>query len=125
MFDARRDADELTRQKVIAVTESVARMNSTAAAIASPDPTAILQPQTESIRKSTGMDFVVVMAPDRTRFTHTDVARIGGKFTGNIDRALAGQTFTETYPGTLGPSIRAVAPVRAATARSSGWCRRG
>ena len=58
------------------------------------------------------MDFIVVMAPDRTRFTHTDVARIGGEFTGNIDRALAGQTFTETYPGTLGPSIRAVAPVR-------------
>jgi sensor histidine kinase regulating citrate/malate metabolism len=112
VLDARRDADELTRQKVIAVTESVAKMNSTAAAIASPDPTAILQPQTEAIRKATGMDFVVVMAPDRTRFTHTDVSRIGGLFTGNIDRALAGETFTETYPGTLGPSIRAVAPVR-------------
>jgi sensor histidine kinase regulating citrate/malate metabolism len=112
VFDARRDADELTRQNVIAVTESVARMTSTAAAIESPDPTAVLQPQTESIRKATGMDFIVVMAPDRTRFTHTNVSRIGGPFTGNIDRALAGETFTETYPGTLGPSIRAVAPVR-------------
>ena len=112
VWDARRDADELTRQKVVAVTESVARMTSTAAAIGSPDPTAVLQPQTESIRQATGMDFIVVMAPDRTRFTHTDVSRIGGLFTGNIDRALAGETFTETYPGTLGPSIRAVAPVR-------------
>lgn len=112
VLDARRDADELTRQKVIAVTESVARMTSTAAAIDSSDPTAVLQPQTESIRQATGMDFIVVMAPDRTRFTHTDVTRIGGLFTGNIDRALAGETFTETYPGTLGPSIRAVAPVR-------------
>lgn len=112
VFDARRDADELTRQRVIAVTESVARMTSTAAAIESPDPTAVLQPQTESIRKATGVDFIVVMAPDRTRFTHTDVSRIGGPFTGNIERALAGETFTETYPGTLGPSIRAVAPVR-------------
>lgn len=112
VLDARRDADELTTQKVIAVTESVALMTSTAEAIGSPDPTAILQPQTEAIRKATGVDFIVVMAPDRTRFTHTDVNRIGGKFTGNIDRALAGETFTETYPGTLGPSIRAVAPVR-------------
>lgn len=112
VWDARRDADELTRQKVIAVTESVARMTSTAAAIESPDPTAVLQPQTESIRKATGVDFIVVMAPDRRRFTHTDVSRIGGLFTGNIDRALAGETFTETYSGTLGPSIRAVAPVR-------------
>ena len=115
MLDARGDADELTRQKVIGVAESVAKMNSTAAAIASPDPTAVLQPQTEEIRKATGMDFVVVMAPNRVRFTHTDVSRIGGLFTGNIDRALAGQTFTETYAGTLGPSIRAVAPVRDST----------
>ncbi|MGB3482543.1 MAG: ATP-binding protein [Mycobacterium sp.] len=112
VLDARSDADELTIQKVIAVTESVALMTSTAQAIAAPDPTAILQPQTEAIREATGMDFIVVMAPDRTRFTHTDVSRIGGEFTGNIDRALAGETFTETYPGTLGPSIRAVAPVR-------------
>ncbi|AQA06286.1 ATP-binding protein [Mycobacterium sp. MS1601] len=112
VLDARRDADELTTQKVIAVTESVALMTSTAEAIGSADPTALLQPQTEAIRKATGMDFIVVMAPDRTRFTHTDTTRIGGQFTGNIDRALAGETFTETYPGTLGPSIRAVAPVR-------------
>jgi len=112
VLDARGDADELTTQKVIAVTESVARMRSTAAAITGPDPTAILQPQTEAIRTATGMDFIVVMAPDRTRFTHTEVSRIGQPFTGNIDRALAGQTFTEIYPGTLGPSIRAVAPVR-------------
>lgn len=111
VLDARRDADELARQKVIGVTESVALMTSTAEAIGAPDPTAVLQPQTEAIRKATGMDFIVVMAPDRTRFTHTDPSRIGGQFTGNIDRALAGETFTETYPGTLGPSIRAVAPV--------------
>lgn len=111
VWDAQHDADEATRQKVIALTEAVAKMDSTAAAIESPDPTAVLQPQTEAIRMATGVDFIVVMAPDRTRFTHTDVSRIGGAFTGNIDRALAGETFTETYAGTLGPSIRAVAPV--------------
>ncbi|MEZ0051250.1 two-component system CitB family sensor kinase [Mycobacterium sp. MAA66] len=120
ILDARRAADELTRQKVVAVTESVAKMNSTAQAIASPNPAAVLQPQTEAVRQATGVDFVVVMAPDRTRFTHTDVTRIGGQFTGNIDRALAGETFTETYAGTLGPSIRAVAPVHAADGRIVG-----
>ncbi len=52
------------------------------------------------------------MAPDRTRFTHTSPELIGQLFTGNIDRALAGVTFTETYAGSLGgPSIRAVTPV--------------
>ncbi|MCW2689733.1 MAG: dcuS 2 [Mycobacterium sp.] len=112
VLDARHDADDAARQKVIGMTEAIARMTSTAAAIESPNPTAILQPQTEAIRKVTGVDFIVVMAPNRTRFTHTDPGRIGGAFTGNIDRALAGETFTETYTGTLGPSIRAVAPVR-------------
>ena len=114
VFDARRDADELTRQKVIAVTESVARMNSTASGRRLPRSDRGIAAADRVDPAATGMDFIVVMAPDRTRFTHTDVTRIGGKFTGNIDRALAGQTFTETYPGTLGPSIRAVAPVRAA-----------
>ncbi|MCZ9339505.1 histidine kinase, partial [Streptomyces sp. TRM76130] len=31
---------------------------------------------------------------------------------GHIGPALAGRTFTETYTGTLGPSVRAVTPVR-------------
>jgi sensor histidine kinase regulating citrate/malate metabolism len=51
------------------------------------------------------------MAPDRTRYTHTDVNQIGKPFIGTIDRALSGATFTETFTGTLGPSTRAVTPV--------------
>lgn len=113
ILDARRDSDDATRQEVTDVAVTLAQATSTAAAVLSPDPTATLQPQTEAIRRQTGMDFIVVMAPDRTRFTHTDVSQIGKPFSGNIDRALAGETFTETYAGTLGPSIRAVTPVYA------------
>jgi sensor histidine kinase regulating citrate/malate metabolism len=58
-----------------------------------------------------GVDFVTIMAPDRTRYTHRDPAQIGQRFLGNIDRALAGEPFTETYTGTLGPSVRAVVPI--------------
>ena len=53
------------------------------------------------------------MAPDRIRYTHPDPEQIGQEFLGNIDRALAGEAFTETYTGTLGPSVRAVVPVTA------------
>ncbi|TDC58813.1 GHKL domain-containing protein, partial [Actinomadura sp. GC306] len=35
----------------------------------------------------------------------------GGQFVGNTGPALAGLTFTETYTGTLGPSVRTVTPV--------------
>jgi len=80
-------------------------------AVAGADPTAVLQPYVEQVRADTGISFITVLAPDRTRFTHPDPAEIGRPFLGTIDPALAGRTFTETYSGTLGPSVRAVAPV--------------
>ncbi|MGY1899685.1 ATP-binding protein [Nocardia gipuzkoensis] len=111
VLDARHDSDVTTTREVTDVAVSVADAPSTVAAIGAADPTALLQPVTEEIRRETGMDFIVVMAPDRTRYTHTNPAMIGLPFSGTIDRALAGETFTETFTGTLGPSIRAVTPV--------------
>ncbi|AWK71167.1 ATP-binding protein [Rhodococcus oxybenzonivorans] len=111
VLDQRRDSDDSTRRAVTAVATALALSDGTVAALRTPDPSAILQPQTERIRTATGTDFIVVMAPDRTRFTHTSPELIGGTFSGNIERALAGETFTETYAGSLGPSIRAVAPI--------------
>ncbi|MFI6868737.1 ATP-binding protein [Nocardia sp. NPDC050406] len=112
VVQTRRERDDATRTQVIDVAVTLARAPSTLAAVRGPDPSAALQPVTETIRKATGMDFIVVMAPDRTRFTHTDPTRIGKPFSGNIDRALAGETFIETFTGSLGSSIRAVTPVR-------------
>ncbi|WP_405135002.1 ATP-binding protein [Nocardia sp. NBC_01388] len=112
VLQTRHAQDDATRAQVIDIAVAVARSPATLTAVRSPDPTALLQPVTESIRQRTGVDFIVVMAPDRTRYTHTDPDRIGKPFSGTIDRALAGETFTETFAGTLGPSIRSVTPVR-------------
>ena len=79
-----------------------------------------MQPVTEAVRKNTDIAFITIMAPDRTRFTHTDPTQIGEKYIGTIEPALRGETFTEVYTGTLGPSIRAVAPVRDSTGRIVG-----
>ncbi|WP_327109863.1 ATP-binding protein [Nocardia sp. NBC_01730] len=111
VLDARHDSDVTTTREVIDVAVTVSDAPSTVAALRTVDPTALLQPVTEEVRRETGMDFIVVMAPDRTRYTHTNPANIGLPFSGNIDRALAGETFTETFTGTLGPSIRAVTPI--------------
>ncbi|WP_024802153.1 sensor histidine kinase [Nocardia sp. BMG51109] len=111
VWELRRDQDRATARRVTDIAVSVAQAPSTAAAVRGPDPTALLQPVTERIRRQATVDFIVVMAPDRTRYTHTEVDRIGKPFSGTIDRALAGETFTEIYPGSLGPSIRAVTPV--------------
>ncbi|MFI6455712.1 ATP-binding protein [Streptosporangium amethystogenes] len=92
-----------------AVTVSVADSPSVLASLG--DSTA-LQPYAERVRRETGVDFITIMSLDGVRYTHPNPAQIGHRFLGNTAPALAGQIFTETYTGTLGPSVRAVAPVR-------------
>jgi sensor histidine kinase regulating citrate/malate metabolism len=120
LFDARNDGDAAARQQVLGIATALADSPSTAAAIESGTATVTLQPVTEAVRKNTDIAFITIMAPDRTRFTHTDPTQIGGKYIGTIEPALQGHTFTEVYTGTLGPSIRAVAPVRDQSGRVVG-----
>jgi sensor histidine kinase regulating citrate/malate metabolism len=112
VLDARHDADEAARQQVIGIATTLADSPSTAAAIESGRATELLQPVTEAVRRHTDIAFITIMAPNRIRFTHTDPTQIGGEYIGTIEPALRGETFSEVYTGTLGPSIRAVAPVR-------------
>jgi sensor histidine kinase regulating citrate/malate metabolism len=120
LFDASRDGDAAARQQVISIATALADSPSTAAAIESGGATEVLQPVTEAVRTNTQIAFITIMAPDRTRFTHTDPNQIGGKYIGTIEPALRGETFSEVYTGTLGPSIRAVAPVRNESGRIVG-----
>src|SRR3954470_11325140 len=110
-LDARQTVDRTATQRTIAVVESLDRSPLVRDAVTGPDPTAALQPYVEAIRRHTGLSFITVLAPDRTRFTHPDPDQIGRPFQGTIAPALAGQTFTETYTGTLGPSLRTTGPV--------------
>jgi sensor histidine kinase regulating citrate/malate metabolism len=120
LLDAKRDGDETARRQVVGIATALADAPSTAQAIQSGRATEVLQPMTEAVRKNTQIAFITIMAPDRTRFTHTDPTQIGAKYIGTIDPALRGETFSEVYTGTLGPSIRAVAPVRDASGRIVG-----
>jgi sensor histidine kinase regulating citrate/malate metabolism len=79
-----------------------------------------LQPVTEAVRTNTDIAFITIMSPDGTRFTHTDPQQIGGHYLGSIEPALRGETFTEVYTGTLGPSIRTIVPVRDGSGRIVG-----
>jgi sensor histidine kinase regulating citrate/malate metabolism len=112
LLDARRDADAAARQQVVGIATALADAPSTASAIDSGRATEILQPVTEAVRANTDIAFITIMAPDGTRFTHTDPTQIGGHYLGTTEPALRGEIFTEVYTGTLGASVRAVAPVR-------------
>lgn len=70
-----------------------------------------LQPFALAVIDETALDFVTIMHPDGTRYTHPNPAQIGGTFLGNTGPALRGGTVIEVYEGTLGPSVRAVVPV--------------
>ncbi|MFD5060431.1 MULTISPECIES: ATP-binding protein [unclassified Streptomyces] len=105
-------AKETATRQVRAAALAVADSPSVREAIRTPDPTAVLQPYAEKVRRDTGIAFVTIMSPDRIRWTHPDADQIGETFLGHTARALRGETFTETYTGTLGPSIRVVTPIR-------------
>jgi sensor histidine kinase regulating citrate/malate metabolism len=120
LLDAKRDGDANAREQVLSIATALADSPSTAQAIESGRATEVLQPVTEAVRTNTHIAFITIMSPDRTRFTHTDPSQIGGKYIGTIEPALHGETFSEVYTGTLGPSIRAVAPVRNADGQTVG-----
>ncbi|MGV9890868.1 sensor histidine kinase [Streptomyces sp. NPDC003395] len=107
----RGQAEEAAGRQATAVARSVADSPSVRSAIRSADPTAELQPYALRIMRDTDVDFVTIMNPQGIRWTHPDPNQIGKRFLGNTAPALRGVTFTETYTGTLGPSVRAVTPV--------------
>jgi two-component system CitB family sensor kinase len=108
----RRRDEAAARDKVLTLAESVAANPFVADQAVTNEPWLRLEPYAEQIRRETHVDFVVIMAPDRTRWSHPNRSLIGKPFIGTIAPALHGHPFTETYTGTLGPSVRAVAPVR-------------
>jgi two-component system CitB family sensor kinase len=120
VLEARSSADSGAKRQVLSMAESFAEAPRTAAALAGPDPSAVLQPLTENLRKEAGVDFVVVMNPQGIRYTHPNPALIGRPFVGHIAEAQAGRPFTETYAGSLGPSVRSVVPVRDGAGRIVG-----
>lgn len=115
LWDARLTGDRTAHETEKALAVGIAQAPSTVDALAAENPTAILQPMTEAIRADTGIAFITIMAPDGRRFTHTYPEKIGLRYLGSTKEALEGHIHTETYTGTLGPSVRTIVPVRDAS----------
>lgn len=113
-YDARRDARVTATDRALSVASAVADSPTITAALATPDPSASIQPYAEQVRRDAEVDFVTVMSMDRIRFSHPDPANIGQEFIGDVGTAPDGVPFTQQFTGKLGPSMRAVVPVRGA-----------
>ena len=109
--DAVNAADNRATEQGRSVASAVADAPTVLAAIETSDPSAILQPFAKQVQEDTHIDFVTIMTPAGIRYTHPNPALIGQLYLGNITEAQRGNVFTETYTGTLGPSIRTVVPV--------------
>ncbi|MGI5458082.1 ATP-binding protein [Streptomyces sp. CA-249302] len=121
----RRQAEDAAGRQATAVARAVADAPSVHAAIRTPKPTTELQPYALRVMADTDVDFVTIMNPKGIRWTHPDKNQIGKHFLGNTERALKGETFTETYTGTLGASVRAVTPIEDARHRVIGMVSAG
>ncbi|MFD6974383.1 SpoIIE family protein phosphatase [Streptomyces sp. NPDC059979] len=114
VVQARYDSERDARHRSLAAAEAFAHAPGLAQALQSRDPTAELQPLAEGARRASGLDFVAVMSTDGIRYTDSRPELIGQRTTGDLARALAGQSFTETFTGEPSDAVRAIVPVRAA-----------
>ena len=100
-----------TADRMLSVAETIAADPFVLESVTGADPSGSLQPYAAEVMGSAHVDFLTIMAPDRTRYTHRTESEIGQQYIGSVDQALAGTSFTEVYTGTLGPSVRAIVPV--------------
>ena len=110
-LDARAANYTEAETRMLAIATSIADSPLTVTASVSPLPSSVLQPFALKVAEDTGADFITIMSPDRTRWTHPTASEIGKPYIGGIDAALAGAPMTEMSTGTLGPSVRALVPV--------------
>lgn len=111
-LDARDHAYDEAGRLMTGVASAVADNPVILQAAQSPHPSSILQPYALEVMADAAVDFITIMAPDRTRWTHPREEELGRPYIGSIEAALQGETFTEITAGTLGPSVRSIAPVK-------------
>ncbi|MDR6417256.1 sensor histidine kinase [Pseudarthrobacter sulfonivorans] len=110
-LDARDRAYDEAERRMTGVAAAVAANPLVLQAADQPDPSAALQPYALKVMEGADAEFLTIMAPDRTRWTHPRDEEIGRPYIGSIDAALRGEVFTEVTAGTLGPSVRSIVPV--------------
>ncbi|GAA2048321.1 MULTISPECIES: SpoIIE family protein phosphatase [Streptomyces] len=101
--------------RTLAVATTFANSPGLVDAMRSPDPTAVLQPRTEAVRKALDAGAVVVVNTAGIRYTHTDPSLIGEHFVGDVQPALAGEIVQESLDAPLGPAVQSIVPVRDAS----------
>ncbi|MEU5091588.1 SpoIIE family protein phosphatase [Streptomyces sp. NPDC021356] len=111
VLQVRRDSTQEARQRTLSVAQTFAHAPGTAAALDSADPTAVLQPRAEAIRKAADVAFVVVSNTRGIRYTHPDPHLIGKHILGPYRKVLQGVPETTELNASVGPAVDSTVPV--------------
>jgi two-component system, CitB family, sensor kinase len=98
--------------KALAISQTVANMPEVREAFLSKNPSGIIQPIVEQIRKKVGAEFIVVGNKNEVRYSHPNPFLIGKNMVGgDNDKVFKGQEIVSESTGTLGPSLRGKTPI--------------
>src|SRR5512141_3115472 len=90
--DARDHAYVEAGRRMAGIATAVADTPLVLQAASAADPSAVLQPYALKGMQGADADFITIMAPDRTRWTHPRDEELGKPYIGSIDAALHGQS---------------------------------
>ncbi|MFG2557808.1 SpoIIE family protein phosphatase [Streptomyces sp. NPDC048496] len=111
-FHTRSSAEKAAVDRSVAIAKTFSTSPQVVAGLRSADPTAVLQPLAERVRKLTGVDFVVVTNTKGIRYTHPLVSSIGKPIVADVGPALNGKVSTVTAQRTtLGLVKEGLVPV--------------
>ncbi|MEV8338353.1 ATP-binding protein [Leucobacter sp. NPDC077196] len=122
MWDSRRAEYRHTERTTQALAIAIASAPETAIALSErleSERVALMQEHVSELRRDVGVSYITVMDRDGTRFTHPDPEQIGKRYRGTIPDAP--HRLTERWTGTLGPSVRTIAPVTESSGATVGW----
>ncbi|WWR55030.1 SpoIIE family protein phosphatase [Streptomyces sp. SCSIO 30461] len=112
VVQARRHSTEDAQHQTLTAAQTFAHSPGLIAALDSPDPSAVLQPSADAVRKAADVDAIIVYQRDGIALTHSDPDQIGKHVIGPYAEAASGKTFTRTFQGALGLSVISAVPVK-------------
>ncbi|MFJ7929887.1 ATP-binding protein [Peribacillus sp. NPDC096448] len=101
-----------TGEKALSVAQTISLLPEIKQAFRTDNPSVIIQPIAERIRRQIDAEFIVIGDENETRLSHPDPGLIGKKMVGGDNAEVwDGKSIITESTGTLGPSIRGKSPI--------------